>query len=181
MALTTASGLHPTKLAKVGFTIPIPAKSVVAVPSLANEFTRALALSANPIRHLTLVMQNAEKVHDSPAIKAFISTMHLSKINVAFQIGSTSFDQIAPLTYSPFDEIHIGREIHRSINPGTSAHTAIIALKTMAANSGVVLVATEVDNIASLQHLGELGIQRISGPIIGPVEMLDTALIRLLN
>ncbi|MFT6304545.1 MAG: hypothetical protein ACJAY2_003749, partial [Pseudomonadales bacterium] len=47
-------------------------------------------------------------------------------------------------------------------------------------NSGVVLVASEVDNIASLQHLGELGIHRIAGPIIGPVERLDTALIKLL-
>ena len=181
MALTTASGLHPGKLAKVGFTLPIPAKSVVAVPSLADELTRAIALSANPIRHLTLVMQNAEKVHDNPAIKTFISKMHLSKIKVAFQLRSTSLEQIAPLTYSPFDEIHIGREIHRSIKPGTSAHTAIIALKTMAANSGVVLVATEVDNIASLQHLGELGMQRIAGPVIGQVEILDTALIKLLN
>jgi EAL domain-containing protein (putative c-di-GMP-specific phosphodiesterase class I) len=181
MALSAASGFDPEKLANVCFIVPIPAKSVVAVPSLASELTSALALSTNPIRHLTLVMQNTEKVHDSPAIKAFISMMHLANINVAFQIRSTSFEQIAPLTYSPFDEIHLAREIHRSIKPGTSSHTAINALKTIAANSGVALVATEVDNIASLQNLGELGVQRISGPIIGPVETLDRALIRLFN
>jgi diguanylate cyclase (GGDEF)-like protein len=181
MVLSAASGLHPDKLAKVGFTIPISAKAIVAVPSLAKELTTVLALSTNRIRHLTLVLQNTEKVHDSPAIKDFISRMHLSKIDVAFQIRSTSFEQIAPLTYAPFDEIHIAREIHRSIKPGTPGHTAISALKTIAANSSVLLVATEVDNIASLQHLGELGMHRISGPIIGPVEMLDTALIELLK
>ncbi|MFT7213046.1 MAG: diguanylate cyclase (GGDEF)-like protein [Granulosicoccus sp.] len=180
MVLAATSDLPTEKLAKVGFSIPIPAKSVVAVPALANELIAVIALSKNPIRHLTLVMQNTEKVHDIAAIEAFISRVHLSKINVAFQIRSTSFEQIAPLTYGSFDEIHITREIHRSIKPGTSAHAAIKTLKTMAANSGVVLVASEVDNIASLQHLGELGIHRIAGPIIGPVERLDTALIKLL-
>lgn len=177
--LHVVSGLDPEKLGKVGFTVPISAKTIVAVPSLAEELTRALALSTNPIRHLTLVLQNAEKVHDSPVIKDFISRMHLSKINVAFQIRSTSFEHIAPLTYSPFDEIHIGREIHRSIKPGTPSHTAIKALKTIAANSDVAIIATEVDNIASFQHLGELGVRRIAGPIIGPVETLDSALISL--
>lgn len=181
MVLDTVSRLHTADLAKVGFTIPIPAKAIVAVPSLADEFTRALALSTHPIRHLTLVLQNAEKVHDEPSVEKFISRMHSSNINVAFQIRSTSFEQIAPLNYSSFDEIHIGREIHRSMKPGTSAHTAIKALKAIAIKSDVALVATEVDNMASLQFLGELGMQRMSGPIIGPVEMLETALTKLLK
>lgn len=181
MALKSVAELRPEKLSKVGFIIPIPAKAIVAVPTLANEITTALALSSNPLRHITLVMLNAEKVHDSPAIKAFITLMHLANIRVAFQIRSTSFEQLSPLIYSPFDEIHIPREIHRSIKPGTPGHTAINALKTIATNSGVELVATEVDNIDSLQQLGELGIQRIAGPIIGPVDMLDKALIKLLD
>jgi len=179
--LKASKGLRPEQRATLGFTIPIPAKAVVAAPSLANEITKALALSANPLRNVTIVMQNTEKVHDNPAITAFISLMHLSNIKVAFQIRSTSFEQLAPLTYSPFDEIHISREIHRNMKPGTSAHTAVNALKTMATNSGVTLVATEVDNIASLQHLGELGVSRISGPIIGPAEELDTALLKLFD
>ena len=181
MTLNAGLALSAEKLTKVGFTIPITAKSVVAVPSLGSEFVRILALSANPIRHITIVLLNAEKVHDSPAIKDFISRMHQSKVSVAFQIRSTSFEQISPLTYSAFDEIHLGREIHRSIKPGTASHTAIETLKTIVANSGIGLVATEVDNAASLKHLGELGVDRISGPIIGPIEMLNDALSKLLD
>ena len=181
MVLKVVTDLRREKLATVGFTIPIPAKAVVAVPTLGNEIINALALSASPMRHITLVMLNAEKVHGSPAINEFVSLMHLSNIKVAFQIRSTSFEQLSPLTYSSFDEIHIPREIHRSIKLGTPGHASIKALKTIATNFSVELVATEVDNIDSLQQLGELGIQRISGPIIGPDDMLDKALIKLLD
>lgn len=180
MVLKAVAALRHEKLATVGFTIPIPAKAVVAVPTLGNELTKALALSASPMRHITLVLLNAEKVHDNPAITEFVNLMHLSNIKVAFQIRSTSFDQLSPLTFTPFNEIHLPREIHRSIKPGTPGHTAIKALKSIATNFGVGLVATEVDNIDSLKQLSELGIERIAGPIIGPADRLGDALVKLL-
>lgn len=181
MALSAVSVIRPEKLASVGIAVPIPARSLIAVPELAEEFAKALALTSNPIKHLTLVLQNTEKVQDTNAIKAFIERMHQSRVRVAFQIRTTSFDHVAPLTHAPFDEIHISREVHRNIKPGTSAYTSIKALRSIAENAGAILVANEVDNKTSLQYLVELEIQRISGSAVGPSDMLDAALFKLLK
>ena len=176
MTLAAAARLRPEELAAVGFVVPIPARAVIAAPGLADELTTARALAAKPIRHLTFVLQNANKVDDQLAVNNFVSRMQVSNIRMAFLMRGVSIDHLSPLIHSPFDEIHIGRELHHNIQPGKSSFTAVATLMSVAANAGARLVASEVDNHASLKSLIHLSLDRISGPIVEPVKPLDQTL-----
>ena len=181
MTLTAAARLRPEELATIGFVVPIPARSVIAVPSLAEELTTARALAAKPIRHLTFVLQNANKVDDQLAVNNFVSRMQSSNIKMAFLVRGATIDHLSPLIHSPFDEIHIGRELHHNIQPGKSSFTAVSTLLTVASNASARLVASEVDNHASLKYLAELNLDRISGPILNPVKPLEETLAQHFN
>ena len=176
MALESASRLTPTTVSRIGFVLPIPARAVVTVPTLADELLRYNALARRPIRHLTLVLHDVAGVYDDPALVRFHERMRQSGVRTGFEIRASTLDVLAPLRHVPYDELHLGRELVRNLRPGGSGYAALETLLTLADQSATTLVATGVDSSETLRHLGTMGVDRFAGPIVGKTVRLDTLL-----
>ena len=179
MALEAAARLTPPTVSRIGFVLPIPARAVVTVPGLADEMLRYNALARRPLRHLTLVLHDVAGVYDDPALVRFHQRMNQSGVRIGFEIRASTLDVLAPLRHVPYDELHLGRELVRSLRPGSSGYAAVETLLTLAERSATTLVATGVDSPDAVKHLCSMGVDRFAGPAIGEPARLDTVLQRL--
>ena len=176
MALESAARLTPTMVSRIGFVLPIPARAIVTVPTLADEILRYNALARRPLRHLTFVLHDIAGVYDDPALVRFHERMRQSGVRIGFEIRASTLDVLAPLRHVPYDELHLGRELVRNLRPGGSGYAALETLLTLADRSATTLVATGVDSPETLGHLGAMGVDRFAGPAVGETARLDALL-----
>jgi len=181
MALDAASRLTPTKISRIGIVLPIPARAVVVVPDLADELMRINALAHLPIRHLTFVLHNVAPVYDNPAIAQFHQRLKVSDVRLAFEIRASTLDVLAPLKTVPYDELHLGRELLKNVQPGTSGRAAVEAIVTVADKSGTTVVAAGVSNVDDARQLALMGVDRFYGSFAGKPDILLKILQNIAN
>jgi len=176
MAIDAASRFSPSNLNRIGFVLPIPARAVVVVPNLAEELMRLNAMSSLPIRHLTFVLHNVAPVYESPALAEFHERLKASDVRLGFEIRSSTLDVLAPLRTVAYDELHLGRELTKNVQPGTSGRAAVEGLLNVAEQSGAAVVASGVSSVEDVRQLGLMGVDRFYGPVVGPGRKLDEVL-----
>jgi len=176
MVLQHVSRVPAESVRDTVFVLPVPARAAVVVPDLATELCRSEAIAQRNLPHLTLVLHDTSKHHDDPALVQFCDTLRARGIRIGCEVHSTSMEALAVLRHVTVDEIHLGRELLRSILPGSPGRAGLETLGMLATVGGWELVASGVEDVAALGALDAIGVARFSGGAIARCQPLDTLL-----
>jgi len=105
----------------------------------------------------------------------------VSDVRLAFEIRASTLDVLAPLRTVPYEELHLGRELLKNIQPGTSGKAAVEALLTVAEQSETIVVASGVNTVEDVRQLATMGIDRFHGPVVGEGDVLLNVLQEIAN
>lgn len=176
MALDSASRLSHGQLGRLGFVLPIPARALVVVPTLADELMRDNALAYLPIRHICFVLHGVDTHCAAPELKNAQQRFVDTGVTLAYELQANTLEALAPLHHLAFAELHIGRQIIAKLKPGKNDSATLDALLAIVNNSNTSLVAPNVSSTDELRQLQRIGVARVSGAAIAQPAPLHNVL-----
>lgn len=176
MCISAASRMPQRLVDRTDFVIPLPARSLVVVPSLVEDLMRSNALALQPLRHMTFILHDISSVYDSPVLKHGLERLNASDANVGFELCAESVESLAPLRHINISEIHLGLEIIKKLRPGATENATLDALFAISDSFGATLVAPCVNSQEEVRQLSEKGVKRYAGPVLGDQQQLITVI-----